>query len=73
MNPKDSTQNTEDTTMSIISQKMLVILERLAEMFPQHSYQDRLNSYLARHSIDNTAQLEQLVRRFEHSHERGFL
>jgi hypothetical protein len=50
--------------MTYISQKMLSILERLAEMFPGSSYQTRLDSYLSTKGITDAAQLEHYVRQF---------
>jgi len=50
--------------MSYISQKMLAILERLAEMFPGSNYQTRLDSYLSTKGITDAAQLETYIRQF---------
>jgi hypothetical protein len=50
--------------MKYISEKMLAILERLAEMFPGSSYQSRLDSYLSTKGITDAAQLEHYVRQF---------
>ena len=50
--------------MKYISEKMLAILERLAEMFPGSSYQTSLDSYLATKGITDAAQLEHYVRQF---------
>jgi hypothetical protein len=50
--------------MSYISQKMLAIMERLAEMFPGSSYQSRLDSYLSTKGITDAAQLETYIRQF---------
>jgi hypothetical protein len=50
--------------MSYISQKMLAILERLAEMFPGSNYQSRLDSYLSTKGITDAAQLETYIRQF---------
>ena len=50
--------------MSYISQKMLAIMERLAEMFPGSSYQSRLDSYLNTKGITDAAQLENYIRQF---------
>ena len=50
--------------MSYISQKMLAILERLAEMFPGSNYQSRLDSYLSTKGITDAAQLENYIRQF---------
>jgi len=43
---------------------MLELLERLAEMFPDSSYQNRLDLYLADKGITDAAQLENYIRQF---------
>ena len=50
--------------MKTVSQKMLAILERLAEMFPNSSYQTRLDQYLSTKGITNAAQLENYIQQF---------
>jgi hypothetical protein len=50
--------------MKYISNKMLAILERLAEMFPGSSYQSRLDNYLSTKGITDAAQLENYIRQF---------
>jgi hypothetical protein len=50
--------------MKYISNKMLSILERLAEMFPGSSYQTSLDSYLSTKGITDAAQLETYIRQF---------
>ena len=50
--------------MNAISKKMLAILERLAEMFPNSSYQTRLDQYLSTKGITDAAQLENYIRQF---------
>jgi hypothetical protein len=50
--------------MKYVSNKMLSILERLAEMFPGSSYQTRLDSYLSTKGITDAAQLENYIRQF---------
>jgi ArsR family metal-binding transcriptional regulator len=50
--------------MNVISRKMLAILERLAEMFPNSSYQSRLDAYLSTKGITDAAQLENYIRQF---------
>jgi ArsR family metal-binding transcriptional regulator len=50
--------------MNAISKKMLAILERLAEMFPNSSYQTRLDHYLSTKGITNAAQLENYIQQF---------
>jgi hypothetical protein len=56
--------HTGNYKMQYISQKMLLILERLAEMFPGSSYQTRLDSYLSTKGITDAAQLENYIRQF---------
>ncbi len=50
--------------MNAISKKMLAILERLAEMFPNSSYQTRLDHYLSTKGITNAVQLENYIQQF---------
>ena len=44
--------------MQHISKRMLSILERLSEMFPNGSYQNSLDAYLSTKGITDAAQLE---------------
>jgi hypothetical protein len=50
--------------MKFISEQMIRIMERLAEMFPGSSYQSRLDSYLSTKGITDAAQLENYIRQF---------
>ena len=50
--------------MNILSKKMLAALERLAEMFPNSSYQSRLDAYLSTKGITDAAQLENYIQQF---------
>ena len=50
--------------MKYISDKMLLILERLSEMFPGSSYQSRLDAYLSTKGITDAAQLENYIKQF---------
>jgi len=50
--------------MQHISNFMLGILERLSEMFPDSSYQSRLDNYLSTKGITDAAQLENYIRQF---------
>lgn len=59
-------------TMKHISEFMLNILERLSEMFPESSYQSRLDSYLNTKGITDAAQLDHYIRQFN-SHKETFL
>ena len=43
---------------------MLGLMERLAEMFPESSYQSRLDAYLSTKGITDAAQLETYIRQF---------
>jgi len=56
--------------MRTISQKMLAMLERLAEMFPGTSYQTSLDAYLADKGITDAAQLENYIRQFNSQKEQ---
>jgi ArsR family metal-binding transcriptional regulator len=53
--------------MNAISRKMLAILERLAEMFPNSSYQNRLDQYLSTKGITDAAQLEGYIQQFNYN------
>ena len=61
---------TEEIKMNAISKKMLAILERLAEMFPNSSYQSRLDAYLSTKGITDAAQLENYIRQFNYQKEQ---
>ena len=50
--------------MKILSNFMLGLLDRLAEMFPDSSYQSRLDAYLSTKGITDAAQLETYIRQF---------
>ena len=54
----------KDYNMKFISEQMIRILERLAEMFPGSSYQSRLDAYLNTKGITDAAQLENYIRQF---------
>ena len=58
--------------MKTISEFMLGLMERLAEMFPDCSYQSRLDAYLSTKGITDAAQLETYIRQFN-SHKENFL
>ena len=47
-----------------ISEKMLAIMERLSEMFPDNNYQTRLDAYLSTKGITDAAQLENYIKQF---------
>ncbi len=48
-----------------MSEWMLNILERLAEMFPKQSYQSRLERYIASRNPTNAAEVEMLIRQYD--------
>lgn len=50
----------------LITQFMLNILERLAEMFPSDGYQNRLERYLSNKSITDAATLDNYIKEFEY-------
>jgi hypothetical protein len=50
--------------MKFITEQMVNMLERLAEMFPGSSYQSRLDAYLSTKGITDAAQLENYIRQF---------
>jgi hypothetical protein len=58
--------------MKTISNFMLGMLERLSEMFPDSSYQSRLDAYLSTKGITDAAQLENYIRQFN-SHKENYL
>jgi len=59
--------------MKSVSAKMLAILERLAEVFPNSSYQSRLDVYLSTKGITDAAQLENYINEFNYSHKETYL
>ena len=59
--------------MNAISKKMLAVLERLAEMFPNSSYQSRLDAYLATKGITDAAQLENYIQQYNYSQKENYL
>ena len=50
--------------MKTLSQTMLSLMERLAEMFPDDTYQTRLDQYLSTKGITDAAQLENYIQQF---------
>ena len=58
--------------MKTISNFMLGLMERLAEMFPESSYQSRLDSYLSTKGITDAAQLEHYIQQY-HSQKESYL
>ena len=51
--------------MKTISSMMLGILERLAEMFPESTYQRRFEAYIANKNIQNGTDLDYWQREFD--------
>jgi hypothetical protein len=49
------------------------MLERLSEMFPNSSYQNRLDHYLSTKGITDAAQLENYINEFNYSHKENYL
>ena len=57
----------------MITQFMLTILERLAEMFPRDGYQSRLDQYLNTKSITDAATLDNYIKEFSYnSHKENY-
>ena len=56
--------------MKTISNYMLGLMERLAEMFPSSSYQSRLDQYLSTKGITDAAQLENYIQQFNSQKEK---
>jgi hypothetical protein len=55
--------------MKYISEQMIRVMERLAEMFPGSNYQSSLDAYLADKGITDAAQLENYIRQFNYQKE----
>lgn len=60
---------TEDT-MKYLSNKMLSIVQRLSKMFPDSTYQTRLEHYLSDKGIADAAQLESYINQFNYTKEK---
>ncbi len=52
--------------MKQLSEKMLRMLERLAEMFPRQHYQSELDRYITSRYPQNAADVEHFTKEFEH-------
>jgi hypothetical protein len=52
-----------------MSQFMMQLLERLAEMFPRQNYQSRLDQYLTSKHVQNVADVEYWTRQYEQNSE----
>ena len=56
--------------MKYISEQMIRVMERLAEMFPGSNYQSSLDSYLSTKGITDAAQLENYIQQFNSQKEK---
>lgn len=52
--------------MKTLSEQMLRILERLAEMFPKQHYQSELDRFITSKHPQNAADVEHFTKEFEH-------
>lgn len=60
--------------MRQISEKMLAMLERLAEMFPKSHYQNELDRYIASRYPQSAADVEHYTKQYEYQNsQRGFI
>jgi hypothetical protein len=59
--------------MKYISDKMLSLLERLAEMFPRQHYQSELDRYISSRFPQNAADVEHFTKEFEYKTQGRFL
>ena len=59
--------------MKILSDFMLGLTERLAEMFPGSDYQSRLEQYIASRQPQNAADVENLERQYFQDQQRGLV
>jgi len=64
---------TEERKMKLLSNRMLAILERLGEMFPDSSYQTRLDTYLSTKGITDAAQLENYIQQYNYSQKEQYI
>jgi hypothetical protein len=51
--------------MNTLSNKMLALLDRLAEMFPRQQYQSRLEHYINSKNPSNAAEVDYWQRQYE--------
>ena len=60
--------------MKTLSEHMLRILERLAEMFPKQHYQSELDRYITAKHPQNAADVEHFIKEFEYrNNERSYI
>lgn len=57
--------------MAYIGSKMMTMLERLAEMFPQQHYQSELERYITARRPQNAADIEHYTKEFEYKISQG--
>ena len=57
--------------MKKLSDTMLAILERLAEMFPTAHYQSELDRYISNRHPQNAADVEHFTKEFEYKYSQG--
>lgn len=57
---------TEDYNMKTISDQMVKLLERLAEMFPKQHYQSELDRFISSRHPQNAAEVEHYTKEFEY-------
>lgn len=55
-----------------ITKFMLSLLERLAKMFPQDTYQRRLEAFLRSRGATDTASLEGYIKEYEYKNHKEF-
>lgn len=55
-----------------MSQMFLKFLERLAEMFPEQSYQTRLEQYLSTKGVQSASDVEYWQRQYDKQSDRFF-
>ena len=59
--------------METISTRMLNMIARLSEMFPDSSYQSRLDAYLSTKGITDAAQLDNYIQQYHYSQKEKYL
>lgn len=57
--------------MKNLSEQMLRMLERLAEMFPRAHYQSELDRYISNRHPQNAADVEHYTKEFEQKYSQG--
>ncbi len=59
--------------MKQLSDQMIKLLERLAEMFPKQHYQSELDRYISSRRPQNAADVEHYTKEFEHRNWGSFV